>query len=164
VIPDPAAEYERAMRHGDLRLPPLPVAWHQGSRNWTASILLDGAPEEATPRLVIRASAADWPAGNLSLIWRDVRVRGFDLAGPPHANLRGRMIPTPHQQWYDASGRQEVGGVDLAAEEIDGLESAARWFVKWCEIQGTLHWRQPPLQSRLPDLPAQLPRKQRRRS
>ncbi len=54
----------------------------------------------------------------ISLIWKEVRVRGLDLCRPAHP-FRGKKVATPHRQFFTASGEPQPEAVDLDAEGIE---------------------------------------------
>ncbi len=104
---------------------------------------LTGAPDDC--RLVISAPDRPWPSGQISLIWKGVRVRGFDLYGPAHP-YRGKKVATPHRQFFTANGEPRPEAVDLGAEGIESLGDALRWFLDWCGIEWRFRWQDPPTQ------------------
>jgi hypothetical protein len=104
-----------------------------------------GGPPEASARLILYVQRHPWPHGNVSIIWRDERVRGIDIVGKRHKHpLTGISVATPHQQWKDAEGREMIEPVDLDEAEIDCMQSAFRWMLEWCQIQSDAVWRDPP--------------------
>jgi hypothetical protein len=140
---DPAAEYADAA--GVLWIPSGLLAWRQVRTGYRAVLNVEGAPESAGCRVVVLVPRHAWPAGTFSLLWRDRRLVGLDLSGPPHTDARGRPIATPHLQWIDRHGRKHIRPVDLCTEGIATLDDALRWFLNHCGLQWRATWQDPPV-------------------
>ena len=59
--------------------------------------------------------------------------------GPDHMG-----VPTPHLHYLDEKGSSCCEPFEPRNHNIWSLEDAARWFVKYCGIQGWLNWCDPP--------------------
>lgn len=140
----PRGEYERYRDH--LWVEREPLAWRRLGGGYRAIVRVEGAPPEIECSIVVQIPERAWPGGSFSVLWREVRLFGFDLSGPAHRDSRNRLISTPHRQWYEASGREAVEAVDLEHEGIDGWERAWRWFLQWCGIGAAIPWIEPPAQ------------------
>lgn len=141
-------------RRPALWLPTGPLAWRTRSREYRAEVVIEGSDEPGLGRLVVSVGAQPWPTGKLSLLWRELRLRGVDLDGPPHRDPRAGAVPTPHQQWYDADGRQHTAPLDLEGEKLATLEHVLGWFLQWCGLPPGPSWTNPPAQPPLPGLGA----------
>ncbi len=119
------------------------IRWSAAETGHRFQVELMGAPADC--RLVVSAPDRPWPSGQISLIWKEVRVRGLDLYGPAHP-FRGKKVATPHRQFFTASGEPRPEAVDLDAEGIESLGDALRWFLDWCGIEWRFRWQDPPTQ------------------
>jgi hypothetical protein len=126
--------------------------WGRHGAGQRCEVPISGAPETHDCKLVLIVPSRSFPAGNLSIMWNDERVRGLDLDpdGRPHRAPDGRPVPPPHWQWYTDEGVYDVEAVDLAAHGIRGPRDATRWFLAKCAITWVLsQWRDPPVQGAL---------------
>jgi len=138
---EPHEEFEGL--RGNLWIEDADIHWSPAETGHRVQVELTGAPDDC--RLVISAPDRPWPSGQISLIWKGVRVRGLDLYGPAHP-YRGKKVATPHRQFFTASGEPRPEAVDLGAEGIESLGDALRWFLDWCGIEWRFRWQDPPTQ------------------
>jgi hypothetical protein len=160
VEPSTAAEY--AEYRGMLWVPRDVVCWRHMDRGLRAELLIGGGPDGASGRVIIMAGEHPWPDGSISILWRDERMDGLDLGGSAHKDTRGRKIPTPHRQWFDARGREHTTAVDLQTAGVSTLEQAVRWLVVQSAIEWHAIWQDPPVQPPLPLTPGRGRRRRRK--
>lgn len=130
---------------GYLYLPSEPIGWDTTRAGAKAVVQMEGCPTGEVARIVLQVGRV--PASlslSLSLIWNEDRVRGLDLDGPNHTNLRGESIRTPHRQFFLPNGQWETEPVNCAIEGIvDGM-TALGYFLNWCGLSSSNIWTDPP--------------------
>lgn len=143
MSPRDDAAFRQARDSGALYVPPETLTWDVTKAGAKAIVHLGGCPPKEFARLIVQAGRLA-SALNLSLIWNEDRVRGFDLQGPPHTNLRGLAIRPPHRQFYLPNGQWETEAVDCARMGVVDERSALRYFLNWCGLPSTDLWTDPP--------------------
>lgn len=126
------------------------VAWRSGNQSGsvTATIPVEGAPPGIQAHITIDVPIADTYdeaaglRGHIQFRWGKHPIYRLDLSGPPHLNLKGRPIGTPHFQFVTQLGTMDAEGV--ASDEFATLDESLRWFLKRIDIEGVPRWNDPP--------------------
>jgi hypothetical protein len=133
-----------------LWISPRLIPWRSQPAKYSAQIAIEGASAENECRLALIVPRRAGLNGSLSILWNNIRVRGFDLDGSPHVDPRsGQRIPTPHWQALDENDREVVEAISLDRQNITSLEIAVRWFLSRSGVRWQSAWVDPPLQVQL---------------
>lgn len=136
-------EFREALDHGELFIAKESIAWQVEASGAVARMDIGGSPQDVGAFITVNFGSRT-QAASYSLIWRRQRLFGVDLAGPSHADLRGRMIPTPHRQWLGGAGVVLTEPLDRQALGLVTLEDVWRYFIDWCGLHSGLTWVDPP--------------------
>lgn len=144
---DALDEFESMVDH--LWIPRELIVWPEHLDEMDGHVItamsIEGVPAAAGARVVLNPRSGHWPDGSISVFWKGVRLFGLDIGGSSHTNDRSRItVPTPHYQRIHPDGTEEAFRVDLAAEHIMDLETAARWLVAKSGLSWTAIWADPP--------------------